>query len=183
MTGRCSNLSNPYPEVVVDMSSSTVQRRAARTILGTLLVYALLVATHLGEFWPFSIYPMFSQAGNDWSRAVVRVVPDDWDAEWDSTDDPERLPGYGFPLIEYGIDGIDLANYVSKTDTWTVERTQGLHTMFRNEVDDYTLLVVRADGHMTEQDSVIVTYTPYALLDENQSTLNPDLPTGNDSNR
>ena len=53
----------------------TFRRKALRITLGTLIVYALLVATHLGEFWPFSIYPMFSQAGNPWSRAVVREMP------------------------------------------------------------------------------------------------------------
>jgi hypothetical protein len=41
-----------------------------------LLIYAVLVASHEGEFWPFSIYPMFSQAGNPWTRAMVIDVTD-----------------------------------------------------------------------------------------------------------
>lgn len=38
-----------------------------------LVVYGLLVAIHLGEFWPFSIYPMFSQTGNPWTGAAERI--------------------------------------------------------------------------------------------------------------
>src|SRR5690625_1138715 len=53
------------------------QASKALKILGVLfLVHAILVSTHEGEFWPFSIYPMFSQAGNPWARAMVLDVTD-----------------------------------------------------------------------------------------------------------
>ncbi|MGM0706620.1 MAG: hypothetical protein ACQETP_11950 [Bacteroidota bacterium] len=158
------------------MSASSFRRRARRTLLGTLLVYALLVATHLGEFWPFSIYPMFSQGGNDWSRAVVRTVPDTLDPVWETTTEAEQLPGTGFPLTEYGIDPIDLSNYVSKTEAWTLSRTAGLRTMFGQETDQHTFLVMRVNGQMTEQDSVVVEYVPYALVRDREVELNPSLP-------
>lgn len=158
------------------MSASSVRQRARRTLLGTLLVYALLVATHLGEFWPFSIYPMFSQGGNDWSRAVVRTVPDTLDPAWEAESDVEALPGTGFPLTKYGIDPIDLSNYVSKTEAWTSSRTQGLRTMFSDETERHTFLVMRVNGTMTEQDSVVVEYVPYALVRDDHVALNPSLP-------
>ena len=40
-----------------------------------------LLPSHEGEFWPFSIYPMFSQAGNPWTRAMVLDVTTTPDAE------------------------------------------------------------------------------------------------------
>src|SRR5690625_7490964 len=53
------------------------QASKALKILGVLfLVHAILVSTHEGEFWPFSIYTMFSQAGNPWERAMVLDVTD-----------------------------------------------------------------------------------------------------------
>ena len=158
------------------MPASSVRRRARRALLGTFFVYALLVATHLGEFWPFSIYPMFSQGGNDWSRAVVRSVPDTLDPDWRTATRAERLPGTGFPLTPHGIDPIDLSNYVSKTDAWTPERTTGLRTMFGDETERHTFLVMRVNGRLTERDSVVVEYVPYALVQDRGVTLNPSLP-------
>lgn len=157
------------------MSVSSARRRARRTVLGTLLIYALLVATHLGEFWPFSIYPMFSQGGNDWSRAVVRTVPDTLSPDWQTDTKVEQLPGTGFPLTEHGIDPIDLSNYVSKTETWTPARTEGLRTMFGAEVEQHTFLVMRVNGRLTDQDSVVVEYVPYALVRDDDVALNPSL--------
>lgn len=49
--------------------------REVRLLVGTFLVSGCLLATNLGEFWPFSIYPMFSKAGGAWTRAVVLEVP------------------------------------------------------------------------------------------------------------
>lgn len=157
------------------MSASSTRQRARRTLLGTLLVYALLVATHLGEFWPFSIYPMFSQGGNDWSRAVVRTVPDTLSPNWQEASEPEQLPGTGFPLTAHGIDPIDLSNYVSKTEAWTPARTEGLRTMFGDETQEHTFLVMRVNGRLTDQDSVVVEYVPYALVRNENVALNPSL--------
>ena len=59
----------------------SLSRKGMKIIGITLLIYALLVAPHEGEFWPLSIYPMFSQAGNPWSRAMVLDVTDQPDSE------------------------------------------------------------------------------------------------------
>jgi len=158
--------------------SSPVRRRAVQAILGTLLVYGLLVATHKGEFWPFSIYPMFSQAGDPWSRAVVRDVSADVDStKWTPYRSPDRLPGTAFALGPHDIVPIDLANFVFKTDAWTPERVEGLRTMFHDHLDAHTLLVMRVNGRLTSSDSIAVEYVPYARLGADTTALRPNLPT------
>lgn len=153
--------------------------KARRLLLGTLAVYALLVATHLGEFWPFSIYPMFSQGGNAWSRAIVRDVSaaraGGEGVRWQPVERAGRLPGEPFPLLRYGIDPIDLANFVSKTKTWDADRLGGLRTMFHDHVGQRDLLVMRVNGRLTEGDSVVVEYVPYVLLRADSTAANPRL--------
>lgn len=153
-------------------------RRAGRLLLWTLVIYALLVATHRGEFWPFSIYPMFSQAGNPWSRAVVRDVSDESSpVQWDTTS-LDSLPGRPFALRPNGVDNIDLANFVSKTDTWTPKRINGLRSLLTPHPSDHDLLVMRVNGRMVEGDSVAVEFVPYVYLSADSTALHPDLSTG-----
>ena len=159
-------------------SSSPVRRRSAQALLLTLFVYALLVATHKGEFWPFSIYPMFSQAGDPWSRAVVRDVSAEVDSTaWTPYQAPDRLPGTAFALGPHDIVPIDLANFVFKTETWTPRRVEGLRTMFRGSLDNRSLLVMRVNGRLTPTDSIVVEYVPHAYLGPDTTALNPDLST------
>ena len=148
-----------------------------RMIGVTFLVYAVLVATHLGEFWPFSIYPMFSQAGNPWSRAiVVDVTETDGVVPWNATY-ADNLPGTPIAVTDYGVDPIDLANYVSKTEQWDDVRANGLRTMFEaHKLGDTQLLVMRARGEMTDADSVRVYFEPYLVMSNTGFTLNPALP-------
>lgn len=180
-------------------------RRATRALALTFTAYALLVAMNLGEFWPFSIYPMFSQGGNPWSRAVVREVdhdvvewllPNDAPADdFDDSDEPaakqrsgyaanfwrargaDQLPGEGFALLEHGADAIDVANFVSKTRIWDDARVQGLRDVFgRRTLEEKTLVVMRADGRLVGDDTVTVTFTPYAVLAADTTLIHPDLP-------
>ena len=152
-----------------------IRTRARTLLLGTLLAYGLLVATHKGEFWPFSIYPMFSQAGNPWSRAVVREVSETTAVPWNTVSSFDALPGTPFPLAEHGIDPIDLANFVSKTETWDANRLNGLRTMFYDRVDQQDLLVVRVNGRLVGQDTVALEYVPYVLMRTDTTALNPRL--------
>lgn len=151
-------------------------KRARNTLIVTFLAYALLVATNLGEFWPFSIFPMFSQGGIPWSRAVVRDVSDDPESvRWGRITAAE-LPGDAYPLLEHGVNPIDLANFVSKTRSWHEERVDGLRRMFgEDELARRRVLVVRADGELIG-DSVAVTFVPYALMLSDTTLLHPDLP-------
>lgn len=151
-------------------------KRSSRTLAATFLAYALLVGINLGEFWPFSIYPMFSQGGIPWSRAVVRDVSDDTSAvRWQDVRAPE-LPGQPYPLLDYGISPIDLANFVSKSTVWHDERVAGLRRMFgESELERRSLLVVRVNGRITPEDSVDVSFVPYVLMAGDTTRLHPDL--------
>lgn len=153
------------------------RRTSVRLLTGTLLVYALLVATNLGEFWPFSIYPMFSQGGHPWSRALVRdVTHADAPVPWDTLTLAD-LPGEPFATLDHGIDPIDLANFVSKTKRWDAERLDGLARMFEAEhLDGRRLLVMRAHGRLSDSDTVAVSFVPYVLLQQDSLALNPHLP-------
>lgn len=156
--------------------SMNLYRRALRITGSIFVVYALLVATHLGEFWPFSIYPMFSQAGNPWSRAVVRQINTEPEAlPWDTLQ-VDELPGEPLPLQASGIDPIDVANFVSKTDTWTPSRVAALESLFSDELSSgRKLLVTRVNGHIGEDDSVRVYGVPYVFLSADTTVANPAL--------
>ena len=153
-------------------------RKAFRILGATLLVYGLLVGTHEGEFWPFSIYPMFSQAGQPWTRALVREVPPDVPeaVRWQPTD-MAGLPGAPLPLVPNGLWQNDLANYVSKTKTWDRDKIRGIRTMFGSDaLREKTLLVMKMQGRLTEGlDSVVVVATPYILLTPDTVRFNPNL--------
>ncbi|QXD17201.1 hypothetical protein GQ464_009495 [Rhodocaloribacter litoris] len=147
-----------------------------RASAGTLLVYALLTATHLGEFWPFSIYPMFSRGGHPWVRAVVREVPAGGEGiSWQTVHTPEALPGHPFPLGETGINQNDIANFVSKSAVWDAQRIRGMRKLFRSTLDEVGLLIYRVEGRLHEPDSVAVTYTPFILLTPDSTYFNPGL--------
>lgn len=149
-------------------------KRSARVLVITIALYAVLVAANLGEFWPFSIYPMFSQGGIPWSRAIVREVPHD-SIHWDPTS-MDELPGDPYPLAEHGIDHIDLSNFVSKTHVWDDERVAGLRKMFgQGEIGRRKLLVMRALGRISERDSVMISFVPYVLMTTDDSKRNEQL--------
>lgn len=158
-------------------SMSTALRRAGRLLIGTLIVYGVLVASHKGEFWPFSIYPMFSQAGNDWSRAAVHRVNPETVPNWQAVS-RGALPGTAFPLRNHNIDNIDLSNFVSKTEEWTPNRIRGLRTIFQRHLDNDAFLIVRVNGRLTDDNGVDVSYVPYVLLAPDTTLLNPRLKTG-----
>jgi hypothetical protein len=153
-------------------------KRALAVLGAVFVVYGVLVATHEGEFWPFSIYPMFSQAGNPWNRALVREVGPDEVARWDTLT-WATLPGTSYGTkVEGHIDAIDVANYVGKTQTWTPERAASLGPMLLPHGRDARLVVLRASGRIVrgpERDSVAVTFVPYVYLDRDTTILNPAL--------
>lgn len=157
-------------------------RRSMRVLGIVLVCYTLLVATHKGEFWPFSIYPMFSQAGRPWTRALVRAVPPSTSnaeaaqAMWE-TASLEDLPGEAFPLLPHGTFQNDLSNYVSKTEVWDARRIRGLRGFFNKPMEEkpaHRLLVMRVRGRLAG-DSVAVVATPLALLSADTTRFNPHL--------
>lgn len=151
-------------------------KRGMRVIGVILLVFAVLVAPHEGEFWPFSIYPMFSQAGNPWTRAMILDVTEyDEEEIWEQRTIDDFI-GDPVSVRSYGVDGIDLANFVSKTDRWTQERREALRSMFDLSVfNGKKWLVVKAKGHLAGQDSVAVDIIPWVLMTDDGTELNPNI--------
>lgn len=151
--------------------------KALRIVGAVLVVYVLLVATHRGEFWPFSIYPMFSQAGNPWTRSLVREVPRGTDPDtldWGTVPLAE-VPGSAYPLEPRGINQNDVANYVSKTDQWTDKRIRGHRSLFaKNRELSSSLLVLKMRGELRGGE-VTVTATPMLLFNPDRSFLRPSL--------
>lgn len=145
-----------------------------KSFWATMAVFTVLVGTHEGEFWPFSIYPMFSQAGNPWNRAVlVRLDSTETAAfSWDaiSFDD---LPGDVTPLRDLGADNIDYANFVGKTKEWTPERAEALRQMLRLIVaDDESYVAFKVHGRRDADDGVVrLSAVPVAqfTMDENRT--------------
>ncbi len=151
--------------------------RATRIILVILFIYGVLVATHEGEFWPFSIYPMFSQAGNPWTRAMVTDVTDEQpDGIWEITK-LEDARGVQVPVGKYGVDQIDFSNFVSKTDHWTPARKKALITMFGAEnIEGRIWMVMKVTGRMTDSEEVEVVAIPFLKLRADTVLTNPFLP-------
>ena len=154
---------------------SLANRKALRLLGVVFALYAVLVATHEGEFWPFSIYPMFSQAGRPWNRALVRELPADVPVRWDTLT-WATLPGTSYGTQRDGhLDAIDVANYVGKTKVWTQARADALRPLLLSPDDRRRLVVLRASGRIVEGDSIAVTFVPYVYLDADSARLNPPL--------
>jgi hypothetical protein len=159
--------------------SNTLKKASKATVI-TFIVYAVLVATHLGEFWPFSIFPMFSQAGNPWTRAMSMDVTDDYEQLGESIwtiDTVGDLPGTNFALRQYGVDQIDFANFVSKTRDWNDIRIQALRNMVGEQnLETRYLMVYKVSGEMTPENEVVIVATPFILLTPQGHIFNPLLP-------
>ncbi len=151
-----------------------MKAKSIRITFVVLTMYAILVSVNLGEFWPFSIYPMFSQGGKNWSRAVVREVDSEGTVSWNPTAAP-GLPGSPYALTPNGIDPIDLANFVAKTRTWDADRQRGIQSIFLPVIGNRNLLIFRVDGSMSSTDSVEVTFDPYIFVTEDTVFTNPKL--------
>lgn len=148
--------------------------RAMKLIGIVLIVFAALVATHEGEFWPFSIYPMFSQAGNPWTRAMVLDVTDIPDDEiWQQRPLSEKR-GDPLPVRSVGVDQIDYSNFISKTDNWTQSRREALLEMFgRENIGNSRWMAVKVRGEPVGDDSVAVTVKPWLLMTRDGVEENP----------
>lgn len=153
----------------------SVYKKSVRIVITTFVIYAILVATHLGEFWPFSIYPMFSQAGKPWKRAIVREVSNLEDTTLWKNYNHENLVGNPVPLDELNINTNDIANLLSKTDTWTESNIHGVRKLFSEDLDTRELLILQARGMLTQQDTVEVQFVPFIYLTQDTTILNSEL--------
>lgn len=147
--------------------------RQKRFFWALFLTQALLVATHLGEFWPFSVYPMFSQAGRTWTRSLVRDVSETSSNQYWQSRTLETLPGKIFAMDEVGINQNDIANYIQKVDSWDAENKENIRVLFKSELADRKLLLYEVKGHLNDQKEVIQDYKPLLLMHQDSIILNP----------
>lgn len=154
---------------------NTEQTKRGMKILGIILVvYTLLVATHEGEFWPFSIYPMFSQAGNPWTRAMVLDVtgiPDE--IIWQVQSAEQRI-GTPVSMRKIGVDQIDYSNFISKTENWTASRRDAVRIMFGpDNIGEKRWMAAKVHGLLIGSDSVDVRIQPFLLVTSDSVYMNP----------
>jgi hypothetical protein len=156
----------------------SARRRAMQAVGAVLLVWALTVLPHHGEFWPFSIYPMFARAGQSWTNALVIEV----DPQGPHGATPwgpwrlDQLPGAIYPAKVAGVSALDLAQMVKLTSEWTDDRVGLYRKLFaRALLDGRSLLLVRADGHLSGTGAAEVELTGLLLLEPDGHTLNPQL--------
>lgn len=152
-------------------------RRAVRVLGAVFLLYAALVAPHEGEFWPFSIFPMFSQAGQPWTKALVRDVTAD-STDWTAGTERENLPGVPVGLAAYGINRLDVSAMVDDTEHWSDDRLAVLRAALAPAFASnpaQRLLVLRTTG-TPAADGVALRFEPLVLVTADTIFLNPSLP-------
>lgn len=151
-------------------------RRSIKITLISFLLSGILLASHEGEYWPFSIYPMFSKAGNPWTRAIVTDVTQvDNDKLWETTS-LEGINGVVVSIKAAGVDQIDFSNFVSKTKDWNPRRVQALRTMLgESQFINNDWMIFKVHGKLVGSDSVVVETIPYLLFKSDTTLFNPNL--------
>lgn len=153
------------------------QQKSLRVLFIVFIVYGVLVATHKGEFWPFSIYPMFSKAGNPWTRALVRDVTEVPDSLLWEVYNLNNLAGEPVSMASIGVDQIDYSNFVSKTKQWDEQRIGALRYMLgEKNFNEKRWMIMKVKGALVGDDSVHVQIIPHLLFVADTTLLNPTLP-------
>ena len=153
----------------------TLLHKVQRLIVAVLLVYVALVSTHLGEFWPFSIYPMFSRGGHPWVRSLVRDVTNTPDSLLWRAQSEDTLPGDPFALGPAGINENDLSNFVSKSKEWDQERIDGMRKLFGSSLQLRSLMIYYVEGRLDQDRQISVKYRPFILMLPDSTTIDKDL--------
>ena len=158
---------------------STPYVKGKKLIITTLIIYALLMATHLGEFWPFSVYPMFSVAGKPWMRQISREIPVLPEENLWTEVVVKELPGKPFVVSQYGLNQADLSSFVKKTKVWDQEHVTELKAKFAQVLDTTNIVVYNAKGIFDKsQGEVNITLKPVFYFSKDQSLMNPELKEG-----
>lgn len=154
----------PIDEGAARAPASGERRRALRWVAGVVLVWLALVATHRGEFWPFSVFPMFAGAGRPWVRALVHALPEPLAADALASEyELAALPGAPFALEAHGVPQHDVSSLVQRAERWTADETAALVSLFGDLPCHKPLLVLRVRGAL-DGDRVRARATPAALL-------------------
>ncbi|MBV1858163.1 MAG: hypothetical protein KUG77_07095 [Nannocystaceae bacterium] len=158
------------------LETRSLSRRALLTLAGTFGLYAGLTATHRGEFWPLSIFPMFSLAGRPWRRALMVELHDEaTPVSWTPTT-LDALPGTPVSTKSVGLSTNDMSKFVQLTEHWDTARVATLRTFWQPLLDDgAVLLLMGADGHLTDGGEVVTALTPLVVLRRSTQEVNPHL--------
>lgn len=153
-----------------------VTERVKKILFIAVLLNIVLVSTHKGEFWPFSVFPMFSVAGEPWSRGVVEQVKDiNRENLWEIKP-LHKIEQRILPLQEYGIHPIDFANYISKTKNWNTKKINGLRSIFQIEEQTGKMwLATRVEGFFNNNNEVVIYAYPMFLFTKDTTYKNPNL--------
>jgi len=144
--------------------STATASRATKALIGVGIAHALLAATHGGEFWPFSIYPMFSRAGRPWARAlVIEAGPSPLRQQLDAQYRLDDLPGTPLGLEALGIPQNDVSSLVQRADHWGVPEIAALKHLFGSLPCQHALIVLVVRGRLAEG-GVDYVATPVAAL-------------------
>ena len=145
-----------------------------KIVLVVFLISALLLATHKGEFWPFSIFPMFSTAGQPWSRALVEEVRDTTRSDLWEVKPLQSIENRVLSLDKYGVYEIDFANYMNKTQNWDQNKINGLRSTLQiNNHPDKMWMATKVTGKLSSSDSITVQTVPLILFTADTTILNP----------
>jgi hypothetical protein len=144
--------------------STATASRATKALIGVGIAHALLAATHGGEFWPFSIYPMFSKAGRPWARAlVIEASPSPLRRQLDAQYGLDDLPGTPLGLEALGIPQNDVSSLVQRADHWGVPEIAALQHLFGSLPCQHALIVLVVRG-MLAKGAVQYVATPVGAL-------------------
>ena len=88
----------------------------------------------------------------------------------------DNLPGEPFSVRAFGVDPIDLANFVSKTQTWDDVRVAALRKMiFQEDTYGSQVVVYRVRGELAEDSEVLLEAKPYVVLSPSGDRVNPEV--------
>jgi hypothetical protein len=161
-------------------TASALNQRALKWIGIMLLTGGVLVATHAGEFWPFSIYPMFSRAGRPWERSLVRRVDRAADSEIWAPRELETVIGQPLALAPLDIPQNDMTKLVKLTKHWDEARIGVLRGMFEEPLSrGERLLLYRIRGDLDAEGHGRTLATPFLLMEPDGTTrFNPQYAPG-----
>lgn len=140
------------------------ERRFRGLALGLGACYLLLALSHGGEFWPFSRFPMFSNAQKPWLRATLRELRAE-DLALPLREVGQRdLPGVAFALGSLGIDQNDLSELLRPQGDTLDAQEGALLQQYFPDIGARTLVLYRVRGRLREDGTPRIRYRPFALL-------------------
>ncbi len=116
-------------------------QKTKKIFISVFVIYAILVASHEGEFWPFSIYQMFSEGGKDWSKSLLLDLPEE-ECSIAAFESLEELSEYAIALIPHSVSQSDLSNYVKRARYWDDPTISGLQSLISNVIDENSVCLV-----------------------------------------